>query len=63
MRGWFDFKLYLIIILCIMMTLSSDVNDCNFPNFISTLIVFIVNTPESIWDNYVVYKLGLCLGW
>ena len=34
------------------LTLSSDVNDCNFLNFILTLIVFIVqlyvNTPESV---------------
>ena len=31
-------------------TLSSDVNDCNFPIFVLTLIVFILNTPESILD-------------
>ena len=37
------------------MTLSSDVNDCNFLNSILTLIVFIVNTP--IFSlRYVVYK-------
>ena len=45
MHAWFDFKLYLILILFNMMVLSSDVNDCNFINFILTLTVFYFKHP------------------
>ena len=39
----FDFKLYLIIILFNMVTLSSDENDCNFLNFYY-FILFNINS-------------------
>ena len=40
-------------------TLSRDENYCNFLSFILTLIVFIVNTPESIWDMLCIYQFDL----
>ena len=63
MHAWFDLKLYLIPNLFYMVTLASVVNDCNFLKFIWTLIVFIVNTPESIWAMWCINKFYFDLFW
>ena len=44
----FLYILTLVIFIYLFFRLSGDVNYCNFLNFILTLIVFIVNTPESV---------------